>query len=69
MSEPSIMGTNIDPCVIGSVAMSSYELLSANVMRVPAFMYTLVPGPVPTHKVTILSLFISKVTVWGIVST
>ena len=69
MSEPSIMGTNIDPCVVGSVAMSSYELLSANVMCVPAFTYTLVPSPVPTHKVTILSFLVLKVTVWSIVDT
>jgi len=61
------MGTNIDPCVAGSIAMISYKLVLANVMYVRVPTYTLFPGPVPAHKVAILPFLISEVTVWGVV--
>jgi len=61
------MGTNIDPCVAGSIAMISYKLMLANVVYVRASTYTLFPGPVPAHKVAIPPFLILEVTVWGVV--
>jgi len=61
------MGTNMDPCVAGSVAMISYKPLLVNLVHIPASTYTLFPSPVPTHEVTVLSFLILKVTVWSVV--
>ena len=63
------MGTNIDPCVVGSAAMISYKLTLADSLRVPASTHTLIPSPVTTHEVAIQTLPILKVAVWGVVNT
>ena len=61
------MGTNIDPCVVGSIAMISYKLVLVNVIYVRVPTYTLFPGPVSAHEVTVLPFLILEVTVWGVV--
>ena len=67
MSELSIMGTNIHPCVAGSIAMIFCKPLLVNSIYILTSMYILVPGPVSTYKVLILSFLILKVAVWSIV--
>jgi hypothetical protein len=66
------MGINIDPCVSGSVAMMSFEKMKKIGEVVTGFAistYTLIPSPISTHKVAVLSLPILKVTVRCVVDT
>ena len=55
------------PCVAGSITMISCKPLLVNSIYILASTYALVPGPVPAHKVLILSFLILKVAVWSIV--
>ena len=62
-----MIGTNIDPCVVGSAAMISCKAIVSVQQCVVLHTYRLLPGPVPTHEVLIAPFPFVKVMVWGVV--